>query len=201
MNIFQLDNCISKSVKYHSDTHVNSQLKEAVQILSTAIWHTLYKDYTNYNLLGSMKKADKELREKQKEMWKEEMGLSVPTQLNHPAMKWGRDNVAQYLYTLDYAVRLEREFLYRTGNKHGVYPKIVKILQYIPEMIDNLPNGVVNHQILFKVDNLDLHTPKNKPIECYKEYYSKYKQGYVNKNNEFVSYKWTKREKPEWMCN
>lgn len=80
MNIFFLDENPRLAAQYHNDTHVNKQIVESCQILSTAIWINNYKDHPVYKDLTKRAKTDeeREYMKQVKQQWKDETGLYVP---------------------------------------------------------------------------------------------------------------------------
>jgi hypothetical protein len=85
MNIFLLSKKIELCVQYHNDKHSVSQLKESVQMLSTAVRLTgINAGYQIYNP-------------------------------NHPCVRWARETLSNWLWLRDFTVCLHEEYQHRYG--------------------------------------------------------------------------------------
>jgi hypothetical protein len=88
MNIFILDSDLMTSCRYHCDQHLNSQIKEAAQILSTV---------ASAHLNGGAKISH----------------LYEPTHTHHPVVKWAVKSISNCDYIRRYATTLNLERLSR----------------------------------------------------------------------------------------
>lgn len=90
MNIFVLDDDLEKCVKYHTNRHVLSQIKESAQLLCTA--HHL----NNSPYITPYK----------------------PTHRHHPCAKWSAESLENYMWLIDLGLELCKEYTYRYGKVH-----------------------------------------------------------------------------------
>lgn len=90
MNILALDSNPIRCARYHCDTHVNTMVKEAAQILST----------THIAVTG-IQVACKAYNP------------------NNPCVRWVRESINNYLWLYDLYVALLNEYEFRKGKSHG----------------------------------------------------------------------------------
>jgi hypothetical protein len=124
LNIFILDNDITKSAQYHVDKHVVKMPLEAAQLLSTCIWVDEALGCAPYAL-------NKDEREALREFVVETPGIYKPTHVNHPCAIWARMSLQNYQYLYEYTLALGDEYTYRYGKEHksvsiarGLYPPL-----------------------------------------------------------------------------
>ncbi|BBL19229.1 hypothetical protein KIT04_060 [Vibrio phage KIT04] len=97
MNIFVLDLDPKKAAQYHCDKHVISQMKESVQMLTTAMIR--WGNTPPFNKSGeSYKKAHE----------------------NHPCTKWVYEGLANYQWLWDLTYALVEEAEFRFGNTYHI---------------------------------------------------------------------------------
>lgn len=107
MNIFILDTDIENCALYHCNKHVNSQLKESVQILCTVLWKDGYE-------FGGVKIEDLKLMNKSDKMeFKNNCPIYLPTHINHPCVKWVCESNQNWVYVRHLGCLLHREWLRR----------------------------------------------------------------------------------------
>lgn len=172
MNIFPLHENPEISATMHSNTHVSSQLKEAIQMLSTNIWLFHFNDIDRRDFAACY-------------------NLSIPTHDNHPCTIWARESQENFAWLYEYAKALAYEYSYRTDKIHGAIAKL-KVIEYLIPRYDNVAltpfAQVMPDQ--YKCDSA---------ILAYRDYHRHEKQGYYKKNGTFVQYKWTERDIPDYM--
>lgn len=167
MNIFVLSLNHAENASFYSDKHVSKMLLEACQLLCTT-----------HHLTGT---DPSEIPYKK-------------THPNHPCSIWTRESLGNYIWLVELANSLSREYEIRFGKTHGCkrvvewcftnFPKIEK-----KEITDFAI--AINHEKFpgCKMDNA---------LDSYREYYKKYKQGFMMRG-KFIPHKWTVRNKPEFM--
>ena len=102
MNIFILDNDPVTSVRYATDTHVASHLREISQMLSTA-----------HHVCDGEEAVD---------------GICKLHQPNHPVTKWVRESIHNYLWTKMFWEMNHAEWLYRFNKTHGSFTNYLNLL-------------------------------------------------------------------------
>jgi len=158
MNIFVLDPNPVRAAGYHMNIHVNSQLKEAAQMLSTAhrlIDGHLYTEKTKSN--RNIKRwALPDAREKI---------LYKATHVNHPCAIWARHNDRNYLWLYSLFRALCLEYTLRGGKTHKTDHDLSSTLSSLPynitkaERMTPLPQAMPDE---FKDPN---------PVIAYRKYY------------------------------
>jgi len=168
MNIFVFDPDYNKSAEYHNDVHVSKMLLEVCQLLCTA--HHVYgtdKDYIPYR----------------------------KTHENHPCTKWVRESVGNYLWTVEFARALCREYEFRFEKTHGCK----KVVDWCWDNIINIKKQeITDFVVAINEEKFPGCVVEGNVFESYKNYHRMYKQGFT-RNGKFVEYKWTKRNKPQFM--
>jgi len=110
--------------------------------------------------------------------------LMKPCFVNHPCNKWLRESRSNYLWTKELLIYLleEYDFRYENKNKFLKSREIVKLNS--PEALANLS---LTMPALAMPDDCKIF---DNPVDCYREYYRKYKRKFAT---------WKKREKPYWF--
>ncbi len=173
MNIFFIHHNIKKCAKYHSDKHVVKMILEMVQLLTCA-------QYFNYG--GKpYKKAYKQ------------------THINHPLSIWMRESYQNYLYTIELAEELCKEFRYRRNNIHACeyhLKRLKKLKSFENRKIDwgdkirlSMKKGCKYNITLIPMCMPIIFAKYDCAIKCYRRYYRSKKE--INK------WEW-KNNKPAW---
>lgn len=194
MNIFALDHNPAIAAIYHNDTHVSKQFLESCQILSTTIWHYIYSNHKEYSKLGE-RGCPNEI----KTQYKDETGLYLPTQINHPAMKWVRKSYDNFVWLIDLASNLHFEYKFRKGKTHKSSETLHQIIYNMGFISNMFPQvGFTDFDICFDVSKYPKCNVDKDVIDIYRDYYNHYKRGYY-RGDKFYEYKWTNRNIPFFM--
>lgn len=196
MNLFYLDEDIDKCAQAHVDKHVNKMITEACQLLSFAYYPSsditkcIYDEKGNFKgdeyvecdktfvaILGNNRQA---------------MKISK-SHYNHPCAVWVRQSMYNWLWTLEYARALGREFIVRFNKDPNYVHGALDRFLYIEE--GNYPNiPVIRGRTKDKCTTRPQCMPEeyraNTPLEAYRNYYR------LGKTD---LHKWTGRDKPEWI--
>lgn len=168
MNIFILDHDFNKCAEYHNDTHLSKMLLEACQLMCTA-----------HHVTG----ADSDLIPYKK------------THVNHPCSIWVRESVGNYLWTVEFARALLREYKFRFERSHGC----TRIVEWCSDNLPKIENqGITKFAVAINNEKFPGCIVENDPVQSYRNYHKLYKRGYY-RNGNFIEYKWTRRNKPEFM--
>lgn len=159
MNLFILSLDHVMNAKYHVDKHVVKMPIEATQLICTAIRERCEIDYGYKS-----------------------------TYVNHPVTQWVGASFDNFLWTVDYATQLLREYQYRFGKVHKTSEVLSGIGEYWDQIADVLGGiGRTPHHLAVSPELKHLE-----PVLAYRAYYLK------NKKRIF---KWTKREVPSWIVD
>jgi hypothetical protein len=165
MNIFFLHLSPSECAKMHVDKHVVKMILESTQLLCSA-----HHVYPNLEYKPPYKLTHK----------------------NHPSSIWTRQSTSNYLWLVELALELCKEYTYR-------YKKIHKCESYINDLKKNIP----------KIENDEFTPPlmampdtyKEKITDCAKENIEKviesYRQYYFFEKSDL--FKWKNRNVPEFI--
>lgn len=181
MQIFVTDYDPKIAAQNLCDTHLNRQIIESAQMLSTYIFGIeTYKTWNKYRIQTN------------KELYKKETGLCLPCYINHPCNVWLREDIKNVHWLHNHFVELLLEYNHRTNKHHGCTkyaPVLAKHLMPLYSFHMPRPEKFCN------CTNIQICTSDNKDntIECYRRYYNE-KQMTMK-----VPMIWTKREKPEWF--
>ena len=118
MNIFILSISTKRCAKYHFDSHTVKMIVELCQLLSTA-WHELDSEEA-LKLYNDNK-------------------ICMATHANHPSAIWVRNHINNYMYTVDLALELCKEWRYRylhpETRKHACETKLFFLKENPPSNI------------------------------------------------------------------
>lgn len=181
MNIFYLDQDISKCVQYHVDSHVRKMILEYTQLLSAAYYQGLGNVWRVYDpVLDSESKGIVKYKCVVRNPNQPEFRIYAKTHYNHPSSIWTRTNINNWLYLYKLAIALCGEFQYRFGNNH----KTLDILQnMVPPILPDLPFYQPSQAMPDEYKNVD-------SITAYRKYY-------IEAKPHLHAY--TKREFPSWL--
>ena len=124
MNIFILDNDITKCAEYHCDKHLIKMILESAQLLCTAHWISEYVGHIPRKL------TSEEWNEVKKHKTIEPRPFAyLPTMHNHPCSIWVRESLDNYEWLWQLADALNEEYGFRYGGKshksmHDVIAKL-----------------------------------------------------------------------------
>lgn len=145
MNIFFLSMSIRRCAKYHFDKHVVKMILEYCQLLSTA-WFMLEPEIS----------PD----------FYEQGLLYRKTHYNHPSAVWVRQHINNYMYVVNLALELCKEWRYRYGHGdnrlHASEERLIFLSKNPPYSIEkyDIPKTRSNPK------SLTVPLPKAMPIEC-----------------------------------
>lgn len=179
MNIFFLDKNPILAAKYHSDAHVIKMILESAQLLSTA--HRVLDGYEAI----TQNKIGHRLKRWLMRSSEAEAAFYKSTHVNHPCATWVRESVDNYTWLFQLYLALLNEYNFRFGKHHKSGGLAARLAT--PPM--NIPLGGFTVDTV--INNIDTdYRVVGDLIQTYRNYYKGTKQHL---------FKWTKREKPEWI--
>jgi hypothetical protein len=107
------------------------------------------------------------------------------THENHPCTKWCSESINNFVYCLDLANAIYNEYQYRY-NKPEKHQKALQIIQYLKNNYPDLPKKGLTQ---FTQAIPDIYKQID-TVKAYREYYKQEKQHL---------FKWTNRQKPDWI--
>lgn len=152
MNIFVLSSNLTTNAKYHTDRHVVKMITEQTQLLCSAYYYTDFVPPNAYKLYNG----------------------------NHPAAKWARASLQNWLWLKQSTLALCDEYEYRYGKTH----KTKQMVLDLP--VPDLPN---KPRTPFAQVMPEQYRTTN-AITAYRNFYL------AEKSHLFV---WTKRNKPPFV--
>ena len=178
MNIFYLDEDVTKAAQYHNDKHCVKMILEYAQLLCTA-----HRVLDGQRMVITTDKGRKKTIHKHPNPNLDNI-LYGAGWLQHPSAIWARASKANYEYLYALFNALCTEYTHRYGKIHLTYQKLNDILKHPPQNIDFVKQFTQPTPAMpDDVKNADSKT-------AYRDYYNKYKQHLDL---------WTKRERPEWI--
>lgn len=194
MNIFFLSICPILCAQYHCDKHVVKMILESTQLL-----------FTNFQLLIESSKQN--VVDWRKDC--EENGIPIYklSFKNHPMSIWTRKKIHNYVWLLNMAIQLCKEYTFRYNKIHKCQIILLWLhtqftSNQIPSknMFESLHSPYKKDQnfgqtnLPERVTRVPLCMPEeckhNHLIRSYREYYIKHKASFA---------KWTKRDTPTWF--
>jgi len=183
MNIFFLHSIIWISALYHCDTHVNKMPLEAAQMLYTAKW--ILEPDAEWQKNAPWNK------------FKTARGYKV-REPNHPMSKWVRRSLSNYMYCIEYALALCKEYTDRRG-------KVAAFEEHIHWLKANPPANLADKgltPIPLVVNKIENSKRKGKKVPTKKEsdmdaVVEAYRKLYIEDKKRFATYKFS--EPPEWL--
>ena len=169
MNIFALDPNPKIAAQYNCDQHCNKIVLECAQMMANCFSLDVLQSAPP-NSLGKPRSH---------------------SYFNHPVSKWMRQSLGNLLWSIDHAIALECERLYRSYNPHFS----MKFINWVADNFDksNVPDGP---QTEFAVAIAPTMQSRQHPLFNLVDSVSKYRL-YYKYDKPFVT--WTKRQKPEWF--
>lgn len=172
MNIFVLDEDITKSVQALVDKHVVKMVLETAQLLSTAHrvldGNKIKTSKSSYTYILPGLKNDR---------------LYKASHINHPCAIWARESLINYSWLLMYFKEILKEYEYRYGKKHKC-SNLLSELSIPPKNINKF--GTLSRHPLAMPDEYK----KNTVVESYRNYY---------KHGKKDLHSWKLRTKPQWI--
>ena len=176
MNIFILDNDITKCAEYHCDKHLIKMILESAQLLCTAHWIDKYVGYVPRKLTSE----EWELVKAEKTNEPRDFPY-LPTMHNHPCSIWVRESLENYEWLWQLADALNEEYGYRYKGKS--HKSMHDVIANLPEI--SLPSKGLTKFALAMPDELK----GEDIIASYRDFYHKDKATFAS---------WTKRGQPNW---
>jgi hypothetical protein len=169
MNIFVLDHCPKKAAEYNCDKHVSKIVLEIAQMTANCFSLDDLKTAPP-NSLGQPRKH---------------------SYFNHPVSKWMRETLGNLFWSLDHAIALESERLYRGYNPHFS-------MRFIRWVADNFDKSIVPDapQTEFAVAIADQMQCRKHVDFNFLDSVGKYRL-YYQYDKPFVT--WTRRTQPDWF--
>jgi hypothetical protein len=164
MNIFFLSANKKECVEMYVDKHVVKMILEYTQILCSV-----------HHICGSVDES-----------------YVVPYKLthkNHPCNVWTRESLSNYVYLVDLALELCKEYTYRYGKIHKSEQYIRKLGEIMPKIDDigfTIPARAMPDEYKTKKDNITLEDV----IESYRNY--------INGDKKHI-FAWKKRQIPDFI--
>jgi hypothetical protein len=168
MNIFCLDSDPKIAAQYNCDQHCNKIVLECAQMMANCFDLDTLK-IAPTNSLGQPRKH---------------------SYYNHPVSKWMRESLGNLFWSIDHAIALESERLYRSYNPHFS----MKFIHWVADNFDKsvVPDGQKTEFAVAIADQMKCRQQTNfnslNSVEKYRLYYIH--------DKPFVT--WKKREKPYW---
>jgi len=159
MNIFFLHLDPKTCAMMHVNRHVVKMILESTQILCS-VHHVWKEDNPNYGYTPPYKLAHK----------------------NHPCCIWARTSLSNYIWLIELAKELCKEYTYRYGKIHKCESRICELEKNLPPLEDKgftPPAQAMPETYRYK-----------DPVEAYRQYYI------FEKYNLFA---WKEREEPQWI--
>jgi len=180
MNIFYLDNDVTKCAEMHNDKHVVKMILEYAQLLSTA-----HRVLDGVELNGLSESGRK------KKFWtlgdRRDYTLYKATHINHPSAVWVRQNQQNYIWLSQLLHALCKEYTYRYGKIHKVERD--GLLEELYNWPMNIPMGEFTEPTPAMPDDVKV---AGDSIKSYHNYYIKNKAHLAN---------WKNRKVPDWYAN
>ena len=182
MNIFYLDNHVSRCAEMHNDKHCIKMILEYAQLLSTA--HRVIDGVITQGTSPSgRKRTTYRLADHRESL------LYSATHINHPSAIWVRQSLSNYMWLSHLLVELCHEYTYRYGKVHKCESiGLVKcLLNNVPE---NIPNGPFTEPTPAMPDDVKV---SGNSIASYRNYYIQNKTHLASWSGKINS-----RPVPEW---
>ena len=176
MNLFILDKDPVKAAEYYQDLHVNKIIIEGSQLLAAAY------------PLDRLAKTDCPRTQKG--------NPRVHGHRNHPVSIWTRENMTNFMWTLNHIQALYDERVYRFNKPH--FTK--EFIDWCASNLPDLPAGSLSeHPQCFRVSYPECIIPGD-PVVGYHNYYNKAKMEFKF-GSKIVKASWTKRNVPFFIKN
>ena len=187
MNIFWLDEDMTRCAEYHCDKHVVKMLLESVQILSTVLHANRFVSYVDGDGITHLSETDRYYDAESMESFIP----YKPTHPNHPCVVWAGMCTGNFKKLTLLATKLSNEYTYRYGRRHKSADALRTILQ-LTNMNTELPLDYHIESIPPQCVGEDLMDPSADVVSVYRKYYRQ-------KELDGMDMRWTKRDRPEFM--
>ena len=169
MNIFVLDHCPKKAAEYNCDQHVSKIVVEIAQMAANCFSLDVLKTAPP-NSLGQPRNH---------------------SYFNHPVSKWMRETLGNLFWSIDHAISLESERIYRGYNPHFS----MRFIRWVADNFDKstVPDG---KQSQFAVAIAPTMQCRQHPNFNLLDSVGKYRL-YYQYDKPFVT--WTRRSIPHWF--
>ena len=178
MNIFYLDNHVSRCAEMHNDKHCIKMILEYAQLLSTA--HRVIDGVITQGTSPSgRKRTTYKLADHREDV------LYSATHINHPSAIWVRQSLSNYMWLSHLLVELCHEYTYRYGKVHKCERDgLVQVLSVPPFKSPHVPftepTPAMPEQYKINGDS----------VQSYRNYYNGEKQR---------MFSWKKRDVPSFI--
>ena len=185
MNIFYLDNDVTKCAEMHNDKHVVKMILEYAQLLSTA--HRVLDGVLTTGLSQSGRKQQRYILSDEREQM-----LYSATHINHPSAVWVRQSSANYMWLAELLEECCIEYSYRYGKTHKV--ESMGLMQMLK---NNFPKNISDKPFTEPTPAMpDECKLAGDSINSYRRYYVMNKEHLWSWSGKINS-----RERPQWLTD
>jgi hypothetical protein len=187
MNLFTTSSCPIESAQALDDKRVNSQLKEAAQIMSSAIlWNLIPQHMKN----GPKHQA--QYHREQRFAIRDKLGIVSATHFFHPCCKWAAKTRKNYIWVLEHYIALCDVFKAMKGKPHAYDTEDLRASY--EDAMEHIPGGsLLEFQNSAANDSKGISFKHVNPVtEAYRLYLDE------RWKNDTRAVTWTNRSKPEW---
>ena len=139
MNIFVLDEDPVKAAEYHCNKHVVKMILESAQMLSTVHWHYLYDDIKKNNYPKVFKRQRDKFAYIKANSPVDAQPPYKMTHVHHPCTIWSSISYGNYMWHIELAQALLREYTKRYKKTHKSTPVIKWLADHPPKGIPIKP--------------------------------------------------------------
>jgi len=183
MNIFVLDESPKKSAEYHCDKHVVKMILESGQMMCTAHWLHLLKNYYDGDISDF-----KRVKDIQSWLFENTHPLEQPpwkiSHMRHPCTLWTNESYSNYMCHWELAIELCSEYTKRDHKVHKSEAVIDWLGKNTPRLMQD--KGMTPHPICMKEE----YKINNDVVKSYRNYYIMDKVRFA---------KWKTIEPPWWQ--
>lgn len=177
MNIFYISSDPQEAAQFHNNSHLIKMVLESAQLLSTA-----------HRVLDGTPKPSISATGRKSTNWVHpdstfDSILYKATHINHPSAVWVRESSEHYEWLYQLFTELMIEYTHRYNKIHAC-SHLLKCLSKIPK---NIQSNGFHQPPLAMPDDCKI---SEDAVECYREYYRKYKAPFSV---------WKNRDIPEWF--
>lgn len=176
MNIFRLSNCPVECARQMQDLHIRKQALETTQLLANC-YSPEQLQKAPKTQLGNVRKH---------------------SHIHHPISKWVMQNGSNFLWTLQHAIALHYEFVWRFKKEH-----------FCENFVGWCLNNIFPENIIDKNSSIQTEQPQcfkqypqcvvpGDPVAGYKNYYRTAKKSFDIRGKKVYA-TWTNRDVPEWF--
>jgi len=173
LNVFYLSSDYREAARYHNNKHCVRMILESAQLLSTA--HRVLDGTSQKDVTASGRNVTRWVHPN--------TTLMQATHINHPSAVWVRESSEHYQWLYELFRELMMEYTYRY-EKHHACERLINDLATVPH---NIQHTTFVEPPLAMPDDCKI---SSSAVECYREYYRKYKASFS---------KWKNRPIPDWF--